>query len=182
MRRPSGGSRTCSKKYPTSKWTDHCSAFETARDTSPRYREEFGANLRANLPRIPLAETFSMYCQAGRSLAALHLHYEESVPYPLRAIEADGKQLSFAVSEKMKLSSGGSQIKVNESLILDGIPESAHRYKLGNRSAIEWIISQYHSADNDPNRESDEEYIVRLIGQVVQVSIDTVAITEKLDQ
>ena len=69
--------------------------------------------------------------------------------------------LSYRVEEKMRFTDGGSRLTVNESLTLDGIPADAHRYKLGNRSALEWIISQYHSADADPNREGDAEYITR---------------------
>ena len=32
----------------------------------------------------------------------------------------------------------------------------------------------------DPNRKDDDQYIVRLVGQVVQVSLDTVAIVDGL--
>ena len=33
---------------------------------------------------------------------------------------------------------------------------------------------------SDPNREEDEEYIVRLVGQVVRVSVETVKIVNGL--
>ena len=33
---------------------------------------------------------------------------------------------------------------------------------------------------HDPNREDDEEYIVRLVGQVIRVSLETVRIVESL--
>jgi predicted helicase len=49
------------------------------------------------------------------------------------------------------------------------------------------VIDQYQvSEDNrsgiksDPNREDDEEYIVRLVGQVVRVSVETVKIVDGL--
>jgi predicted helicase len=35
---------------------------------------------------------------------------------------------------------------------------------------------------SDPNREEDEQYIVRLIGQVVRVSVETVAIVKALPE
>ena len=45
-----------------------------------------------------------------------------------------------------------------------------------NRSALEWVIDQYQVSEDkrsgiksDPNREEDEQYIVRLVGQVVRV-------------
>jgi predicted helicase len=54
-------------------------------------------------------------------------------------------------------------------------------YRLGNRSALDWIIDQYQvSTDkrsgitNDPNRADDPQYTVRLIGQVITVSLETV--------
>jgi predicted helicase len=63
---------------------------------------------------------------------------------------------------------------------LRGIPAAAFDYRLGNRSALEWVIDQYRvSTDprsgivNDPNREDDPQYILRLIGQVITVSLET---------
>ena len=32
---------------------------------------------------------------------------------------------------------------VNESLTLAGIPPEAYEYRLGNRSALEWVADQY---------------------------------------
>ena len=56
-------------------------------------------------------------------------------------------------------------------------------YRLGNRSALEWVIDQYQVTEDkrsgirsDPNRPDDPEYIVRLVGQVVRVSVETVKI------
>src|SRR5437762_736159 len=50
-----------------------------------------------------------------------------------------------------------------------------------SRSALEWVIDQYQvSTDkrngivSDPNRPDEEEYIVRLIGRVLTVSLETV--------
>lgn len=63
----------------------------------------------------------------------------------------------------------------------------AFEYRLGNRSALECVIDQYPvSTDarsgivSDPNREDDAEYIVRLVGQVVRVSIETMRIINGL--
>ena len=60
-------------------------------------------------------------------------------------------------------------------------------YKLGNRSALEWVIDQYRVAKDDqgnltsdPNRVDDEEYIVRLIGQVITVSLETMKVVKGL--
>lgn len=63
----------------------------------------------------------------------------------------------------------------------------AFEYRLGNRSALDWIIDQYRvktdnrsGITNDPNRLDDEQYIVRLIGQVITVSLETVEIVNAL--
>lgn len=34
--------------------------------------------------------------------------------------------------------------------------------------------------DSDPNSEDDEDYIVRLVGQVVRVSVESVRLVEEL--
>jgi hypothetical protein len=74
-------------------------------------------------------------------------------------------------------------------LTLEGIPPETHEYRLGNRSALEWVIDQYQvSTDkrsgitNDPNRPDDPQYIVRLIAQVITVSLETVKIVHSLPQ
>ena len=70
---------------------------------------------------------------------------------------------------------------------LAGIPPEVFEYRLGNRSALDWVIDQYQvSTDsrsgivNDPNNLDDEQYIVRLIGQVITVSLETVKIVNSL--
>ncbi len=59
-------------------------------------------------------------------------------------------------------------------------PSEAFDYKLGNRSALDWVVDQYqvktHARSglvSDPNREDNEEYIVRLVGRVTTVSLET---------
>jgi predicted helicase len=87
----------------------------------------------------------------------------------------------------MRLSKDKTQIKYNDFLTLTGIPPKTFEYKLGNRSALDWIIDQYQVStdkrsgiNNDPNRLDDEEYIVRLIKQVITVSLETVKIVKGL--
>jgi predicted helicase len=83
----------------------------------------------------------------------------------------------------MRLSKDRQSLKVNNSLTLAGIPPETFEYRLGNRSALEWVIDQYQVTEDkhsgirsDPNRPDDPEYIVRLVGQVVRVSLETVRI------
>jgi predicted helicase len=148
---------------------------------SPEYRDQFAANLRKHLPRIPMAESFSRLRDAGKTLADLHVGYENLEPYPLVFEATRGMDVSYLIDQKMKLQPETGEIVINETLTLSGIPESAHRYKLGNRSALEWLVSQFFVDDDNPNREEDEEYIVRLLGQIVRISVETVRITEGLE-
>ena len=75
----------------------------------------------------------------------------------------------------------------NDFLTISGIPEKAFAYRLGTRSALEWIINQYcvkidkrSRIVNDPNRADDPQYIVKLIGKVITVSLETVKIIDGL--
>jgi predicted helicase len=153
----------------------------------PQYSTKFADNLKRELPRIPFAPDFRAFATAGKELAALHLDYENLEPYPLKWIETEGVPLSYRVEDKMRLSKDKTTLRVNRSLTLAGIPPETFRYRLGNRSAMEWVIDQYQVKQDkrsgirsDPNRADDEEYIVRLVGQVVRVSLETVRIVAGL--
>ncbi len=87
----------------------------------------------------------------------------------------------------MKLSKNKTLLTVNTWLALGGIPPGVFEYRLGNRGALEWVIDQNQIyADprsgivSDPNREEEPEYIVKLVGQVVRVSVETVRIVKGL--
>ncbi|XSG77099.1 type ISP restriction/modification enzyme [Herpetosiphon llansteffanensis] len=155
---------------------------------APSYRERYAANLRRELPRIPIVglADFQAFAKAGRELAELHIHYESQPEYPLQWLENRDEALNWRV-ESMKLSKDRTTLRYNNFLSLAGIPAQAFEYKLGNRSALDWVIDQYRvSTDarsgisNDPNRHDDPEYIVRLIGKIITVSLETVKIVAEL--
>jgi predicted helicase len=146
----------------------------------PDYRERYAANLKRELPRIPFAPDFAAFANAGRELARLHVEYESLDPWPLQEIETKGVPYGLRVV-KMKLSPDKESIQVNDSLTLTGIPPETFAYRLGSRSALEWVIDQYQvKGESDPNREDDPGYIVRLVGQVVRVSVETARIVKSL--
>ena len=154
----------------------------------PGYRERYQANLKRDLPRIPFAPDFRAFAEAGARLATIHVGYEEQPEYRLRQVETPEMPLDWRV-EKMRLSKDKAQLRYNDFLTLDGIPAEAFGYRLGNRSALEWVIDQYRVKTdkrsgivNDPNREDDPQYIVRLIGKVTSVSLETVKIVEGLPE
>lgn len=134
------------------------------------------------------ARVFHAFAKAGQRLAEIHVHYEQQPEYKLTRTEKKGEKLDYRVI-KMKLSKDKTTLIYNQFLTLSGIPPETYDYRLGNRSALEWIIDQYQvSTDkrsgitNDPNREDDREYILRLIGQVITVSLETVKIVATLPE
>jgi predicted helicase len=146
----------------------------------PQYRERYAANLKRELPRIPFAPSFGDFAEAGKELARLHVGYESLAPWPLEFVENKNVPYSERVV-KMKLSPDRQSLVVNESLTLAGIPAETFEYRLGSRSALEWVIDQYQvKGESDPNREDDPGYIVRLVGQVVRVSVETARIVKSL--
>lgn len=154
----------------------------------PLYRERYAANLKRELPRIPFAPDFKAFADVGKRLAEIHVNYEQQPEYSLERIEAPGSPLDWRV-ERMKLSKDKGSLIYNDFLTLSGIPPEVFEYRLGNRSALNWVIDQYQvSTDkrsgitNDPNRSDDPQYIVRLIGQVVTVSVETVSLVNSLAQ
>jgi predicted helicase len=157
----------------------------------PHYRERYAENLKRDLPRIPILtnqEAFATCVRLGKQLMDLHVHYEEARQYPLTWQENKDVPITWHV-EKMRLSPDKSTLKVNEWLTLADIPQECYQYRLGNRSALEWVIDQYQVSMearsgivSDPNREDDEQYIVHLVGKVVTVSVETVKLVEELAQ
>ena len=157
----------------------------------PTYRERYAENLKRDLPYIPLLSRQSKFetcVHIGKQLMKLHLNYEETREYPLTWVENKDVPINWYV-EKMRLTAAKDALIVNEWLTLTGIPQECFQYKLGNRSALEWVIDQYKvSTDvrrditSDPNRAEDEEYIVRLVGRVVTVSVETMKLVEELTQ
>ena len=160
----------------------------------PDYRERYQANLKRELPRIPFAPdtgsesstNFWRFAKAGQRLSEIHVGYEDMPEYPLTFIETPDMPLDWRV-EKMRFPKDKTQIVYNDFLTLDGIPPKALAYRLGNRSALEWIIDQYRVKEDkrsgiikDPNREDDPQYIVKLIGKVITVSLETVEIVKGL--
>jgi predicted helicase len=152
----------------------------------PHYRENYAANLKRELPRVPYCQPFHKIAVIGRQLAELHINYEKQPAYRLKRVENRNAPLSFKV-EKMRLNRDKTELIYNDFLTLTGIPVEAYEYKLGSRSALEWIIEQYQVTTdkrsgivNDPNREAEPRYILNLVGQVITISLETLKLTAEL--
>ncbi len=153
----------------------------------PTYREKYQANLKRDLPHIPFAEDFWGFANAGARLAVLHVNYESQPECSdLKFIQNPEVPLNWRV-EKMRLLKDKTSLVYNDFLTIDGILPETFDYRLGTRSALEWVIDQYcvktdkrSGIVNDPNRAADPEYIVKLIEKVIMVSLETVEIVNKL--
>ena len=149
----------------------------------PEYRERYAADLKRDLPHIPYAADFWAFANAGAKLAELHVNYETQPQYPLDFVSKPNAPLDLRV-ERMRLSKDKTQLKYNESLTLSGIPAEAFAYRLGPRSALEWVLDQYRvkidknrsEIVNNPNDVENPRYIVELIGRVITVSLETVKV------
>lgn len=165
----------------------------------PDYRSRYAADLKKMLPHIPTPETlerFQLVADVGRQLADLHMNYQEAEPYPLDLQLRPGASASNRETwrvEKMKWKSKAdrSAIIYNAAVTVAGIPDAAHEYLLGSRTALEWLIDRYQVKTdkasgivNDPNDWCDEHddptYIVELIRKVTTVSVRTVELVGQL--
>ena len=175
---------------------------------SPDYRATYATDLMKTLPRIPFVADFGGYAEAGRQLSQLHLGYESAKPYPLDGLKLHGPEGEaaysfFAVDKKMSFGKATPEqkaagerydhtvINYNSHITLRGIPLNAYRYRLGSRSAIEWIVDRYYIKTdkasgivNDPNSWSwevgDPRYILDLLARIVTVSLETMKIVGQL--
>ena len=150
------------------------------------YNEKYALNLKRELSRIPLAPNFWGFSKGGEQLANLHLNYDQQAEYPLNIKVNPNIPFNLRV-KNIKFIRG--EIIYNDSITISGIPAETFEYRLGKRSALAWVIDQYSVKTDkysglikNPNRLNDERYIIRLIGQIVTVSLKTVEIVKGLPE
>ena len=168
---------------------------------SPDYRERYTYDLAKLLPRIPevaTADAFRAFSEAGQRLLDLHISYEAAEPYPLEERLKSGAPDGPERYRVQKMRWGGptrtpdrSVIVYNDWITLAGIPDEAHEYVVGPRSALEWLLDRYRVTTdktsgivNDPNdwgaEMGDPRYIIDLVKRVTTVSVETISIVSAL--
>ena len=186
----------------------------------PAYREKYALNLKREFPRIPLYGSapadFWRWAAWGKALMDLHIGYEAVEPWPLQRTDrtpvgAAGAAMQIAAEvipastkadftktpsrsavpkATLKADKAAGTITLDADTTLSGIPPEAWDYKLGNRSALEWILDQYkESKPRDPTirekfntyRFADyKEHVIDLLMRVTRVSVETQAITSAM--
>ncbi len=153
---------------------------------SQEYRDKFGANISKEIPRVPLSTNFFEFSEIGKKLGVLHMEYENA---PFLQLEITRTSPASNVVEKMRYGKTNgvtdkTKIVVNSTTTISNIPREVHDFKLGPRSALDWVLDRYQvkidkasGIASDPNEfgptVGNENYVIELIQQVAYVSLET---------
>ena len=152
----------------------------------PDYRDKYEIDLRQEFPHIPFYPDFKSWARVGQSLLDLHLGFETVEPYSLRLLDKGGgvKQVILSVSKDRGM------IILDDQTSLRGVPLVAWKYRLGIRSALEWILDQY--AQRKPRHTTIEErfntyrfadykeQVIDLLRRVCTVSVRTMELIDSM--
>ena len=159
----------------------------------PVYREKYALNLKREFPRVPFYDAFWRWTEWGERLMALHIGYETVEPWPLQRIDVPDEhagRAGLAPKALLRADKSAGAIVLDTETQLSGIPATAWEYRLGNRSAIEWVLDQHkEKTPRDPKiREKFNTYrfadykdkVIDLLGRVTRVSAETVEIVSEM--
>ncbi len=165
---------------------------------NPEYRKKYELNLKREFPRLPYYKDFYKWVNWGKELMNLHINYEKADFFKLKI---ENKDLKIKPKVKLKIDKINNCIIIDENTIIKEIPKLAFEYKLGNRSAIEWILNQYKEKTYSKNvlkkypdkqilnekfntyKFSDyKKQVINLIKRVTTVSVKTMEIINKMKQ
>ena len=153
----------------------------------PAYRQKYEVDLLREFPRLHFHEDFAAWAALGRELLDLHIGFASAKPYPLERVDkpADAGRASLRADKERGL------IVLDGKTTLTGVPYEAWEYRLGSRSALEWVLDQYKERKpRDPTiaekfntyRFADhKERVIDLLKRVCTVSVETVRIVDRLD-
>ena len=161
----------------------------------PVYRQKYAQNLKREFPRIPLHEDFWKWAAWGEQLLRLHTDFNDAQPWKLRRVDVPDKAARAAgISPKpiLKPNIEKNEIIIDTETSLEGIPPSAWLYRLGSRSALEWVLDQHKekSGRDEVVRDNFERYtfaehkerVIDLLRKVTKVSVETMTILDELEK
>ncbi len=170
-----------------------CSTNINRLSREPLYREKYAQNLKREFPCIPFYADFWQWAAWGEALMAQHIGYETVAPFALTRIDTpDEKALAAGLPSKalLRTDPAAGSIMLDTETTLRGIPAEAWLHKLGNRSALDWVLDQYKEkkpkdptirAQFDTYRLADyKEKVIDLLMRVTTVSVETVRVTQAM--
>ena len=148
----------------------------------PVYRYDYAVDLLREFPRLPLYHRFDLWAGMGRELLDLHLNFETAEPYPLERVDLPGEPTRVRLAaDKEK-----GTIILDDKTTLAGVPPAAWEYRLGSRSALEWVLDQYRERRprdatiaerfNTYRFADYKESVIDLLRRVCAVSVQTTEI------
>ncbi|MCB8762622.1 type ISP restriction/modification enzyme [Planktothrix agardhii] len=157
---------------------------------NPIYREKYEQNLKRDFPRIPFYDNFQQWVTWGKQLMELHINYETLNPYPLTRVNSSETEITNP-KPKLKADKIKGEIILDTVTSLTDIPKTAWEYRLGNRSALEWILDQYKEKKpkdetiakqfNNYRFADYKEQVINLLMRVCTVSVETVKIIQAME-
>ena len=152
----------------------------------PAYQQKYEVDLRLGFPRVYFHQDFAWWAQKGRELLDLHIGFESVEPWPLVRQDKEGVTPQRAI---LKGDDKRNVIILDEQTTLTGLPPwEGWLYRLGSRSAIEWVLDQYKERKpKDPTiaekfntyRFADyKEEVIDLLARVCTVSVETMKIVD----
>ena len=155
------------------------------------YRRKYELNLKREFPRLPFYTDFRQWTAWGKELMDLHINYETVKPFKL-VRKDDANDSNTTPRAKLKADKLHGTIELDTHTMLHNIPVAAWEYKLGNRSALEWILDQYKEKKpqdatiaekfNTYRFADYKETVIDLLKRVCTVSVKTVEITNQMPQ
>ena len=160
---------------------------------NPAYSSKYELNLKREFPRLPFYDDFFTWAAWGKQLMDLHIDYETVTPYDLQVVDNSNiKDKNYKLKVKLKADKAQGIIAIDEHTHILGVPETAWQYKLGNRSALEWVLDQYKEkkytdktiAENfNTYRFADyKPQVIDLLKRVCTVSVETMKIIEQMQK
>jgi predicted helicase len=180
-------------RYGKSVTKDAIFAYTYAVLHDPLWRATYAINLKREFPRVPFHTDFTLWSAWGRRLLDLHIGYETAEPWPLVRTDLSDKAARAAGQSpkpilKSDLSTG--TIILDSETTLTSLPPAAWAYRLGNRSAVDWILDQHKErrprdptirAKFDTYRFRDhKEKVADLVARVARVAVETMEIVEAM--
>ena len=150
----------------------------------PAYQQRYEVDLLREFPRLHFYEEFAPWAEWGRKLLDLHIGFDSVEPWPLERVEKPGPPSKVI----LQADKNRNVIVLDDKTTLTGVPYQAWIYRLGSRSAVEWVLDQYKERKpRDPTirerfntyRFADhKERVIDLLRRVCAVSVETMRIVD----